>query len=188
MKPVIYVDLDGVLVDFVSGLAQVMCMSRTEMDQKIVRGCWDLHKGLGISEELMWKMIDKMEGAYSFWVNLKKTPDANDILDACEKVVGAENVCIMTSPPRNPNAVAAKAEWIANHLPDYKRRFAVTPAKHLFAHPGAILVDDSDANINKFVTRGGYAVLVPRLWNSLHEKADSYTHDDYATLLRSFVT
>lgn len=34
------------------------------------------------------------------------------------------------------------------------------------AKSGAILIDDYDVNVNKFVTAGGHAVLFPQPWNA----------------------
>jgi hypothetical protein len=49
----------------------------------------------------------------------------------------------------------------------------VIPTRHkrLLARTDRLLIDDSDANCTQFREKGGWAVLVPRVWNSLHEEA-----------------
>ena len=34
------------------------------------------------------------------------------------------------------------------------------------AHPGALLIDDADRNVKRFVRAGGMAYLFPQPWNS----------------------
>jgi hypothetical protein len=45
--------------------------------------------------------------------------------------------------------------------------------KWLMAKPEHILIDDSDENCTLFRENGGQAVIVPRVWNSLHSIAAS---------------
>ena len=43
-----------------------------------------------------------------------------------------------------------------------------TIRKHFCARPDALLIDDSDHNVEAFLAHGGQAILVPRPWNPLH--------------------
>jgi hypothetical protein len=48
-------------------------------------------------------------------------------------------------------------------------RVVFTSAKHkLVSGPDCVLVDDSDKHCNAWTAAGGYAILVPRPWNSQH--------------------
>ena len=59
-------------------------------------------------------------------------------------------------------------EWIHAHFPSWMhRQYAITPRKHLFARPDALLIDDVEENILDFEAGGGHGVLVPRPWNRL---------------------
>ena len=87
-------------------------------------------------------------------------------LNACAEAVGRENVCIATSPTKDPECLAGKLEWIHDHFPDWMhRQYAITPRKHLFARPDSLLIDDYHENIERFKAHGGHGILVPRPWN-----------------------
>ena len=91
------------------------------------------------------------------------------LLGWCESLVGQENVCLLTSPTIDPDCLAGKLEWIHEFTPKWlHRQYLVGPCKQFCAHPEALLIDDSDKNVNKFRDWGGQAVLVPRPWNTNH--------------------
>ena len=65
--------------------------------------------------------------------------------------VGRENVCIATSPTKDPDCLAGKLEWIHDHFPQWMhRQYAITPRKHLFARPDSLLIDDYSENVDRF--------------------------------------
>jgi len=102
----------------------------------------------------------------AIWVKVPESPFFRWLLEACAKAVGRENVCIATSPTKCPESLAGKLEWIHDHFPEWMhRQFAITPRKHLFARPDALLIDDYSENIERFEAHGGHAILVPRPWN-----------------------
>lgn len=89
------------------------------------------------------------------------------ILHLAARFVGRENVCIATSTTKCPECLAGKLEWIHRHMPPWMhRQYAITPRKHLLARPGALLIDDLEANLQRFQAAGGVGVLIPRPWNS----------------------
>jgi 5'(3')-deoxyribonucleotidase len=172
-----FLDLDGVLADFVGGICRVFDITREQLYERWPEGDWSVYKALQISEDQFWTDIDAW--GIRFWRELQPLSDYRQILETVEERFGAKNVAILTSPPRNPLAVAGKVEWIQTHLPDYRRRFFVGPDKQLLAHANAVLVDDYDENIRKFREAGGQAVLCPRRWNS------GWRTDESAKCLRS---
>jgi 5'(3')-deoxyribonucleotidase len=95
-------------------------------------------------------------------------PDGQQILADVETIAGAENVCLLSAPSEHPGSATGKIKWIQKHLPGYRKRYLLGPSKGFVAAPGKILVDDGDHNIADWNKKGGYAVLVPRPWNSLH--------------------
>ena len=166
-RPLIcFLDVDGVLADFVGGCCEVFGISREYLYERWPPGIWNFHPSLQITEDQFWADIDAQ--GIKFWRNLEPMPDMADILQVVEERFG-DNVALLTSPPRNPLAVAGKVEWIQKYLPKYRRKFFVGPAKHLLAHPRAILIDDYDANVQKFQKAGGLGIVVPRRWNHLHD-------------------
>ena len=164
-----FVDLDGVLVDFMGGICQAFGVTMDELNSKWKVGDWNCWAALGCdSEDAFWQRIDSVP---TFWDNLGWMHDGKDILNACIQDYGEKNVCILSSPPRNPLATAAKVAWVQRELPQFRRRMFIGNEKFQLAHRGAVLVDDSDKNCDEFRRAGGHVVLVPRRWNSLHLNA-----------------
>jgi len=102
----------------------------------------------------------------SVWVNVPESPFFAWLLETCADAVGRENVCIATSPTKDPECLAGKLEWIHDRFPVWMhRQYAITPRKHLLARPDSLLIDDYQENTDRFEAHGGRAVLVPRPWN-----------------------
>lgn len=113
--------------------------------------------------ETFWETVPR-----AAWARTPKSPQFELILEWAE-LFGRENVCLLTSPTKDPESLAGKLEWIHSYLPPWMhRQFLVGPRKHFCARPDALLIDDSDDNVIKFREHGGHAILVPRPWNSLH--------------------
>jgi hypothetical protein len=109
----------------------------------------------------LWASIPR-----AVWVEVPESDFFPWLLDACVRAVGRENVCIATSPTKDPDCLAGKLEWIHQHFPSWMhRQFAITPRKHLLARPDSLLIDDYSANVERFAACGGYAITVPRPWN-----------------------
>ena len=121
---------------------------------------------------------------FSFWGKIgrdvwRDAPESTEfkwLLQKCEDLVGRENVCILTAPIEDPECLAGKLEWILAHCPKWlHRQYLMGPQKYLLAQPGALLIDDSDKNVDEFEACGGEVLLVPRPWNSLH-RVDTRRH------------
>jgi len=159
----ILLDLDGVLVDFVGAACEVHGVSDpfSEPLASGAKGNWELDKLMGLSGNEFWSRFD-----HDFWAGVSFTPDGQDIRIAVEEAVGAENVCLLTSPTLSPEAASGKMEWIQNNLPDYSRRFLIGSAKQFCASRDSLLIDDADRNVKVFSDAGGNVILVPRPWNA----------------------
>lgn len=98
------------------------------------------------------------------WLDLPMRADCHQLLDTCAEIVGRKNVFICTASLPQPEHYSGKMAWIYNHLPGWiLTQIQFNNHKETNARPGALLIDDSDANVNKFKgTRGGRAILVPR--------------------------
>ena len=148
--PVVYLDLDGVLADFVGGVCQAFNIPRETLLETWTPGQYDLCPPLKVSANHFWDVISRR--GEEFWANLGVMPDAYELVALAEQ---RGEVVFMTSPPLNPSAVVGKIRWIEKHFPTFRRRFAVTPCKAAFAHPYAVLVDDWDEAVTKFRKAGG---------------------------------
>lgn len=103
------------------------------------------------------------------WAKTPRSPEFDFLLKHSVELVGRENVCLLTSPTKDPECLAGKLEWIHDTMPAWMhRQYLIGPRKHFCARPDSLLIDDSDENVNKFREAGGNAILVPRPWNSLH--------------------
>ena len=157
------VDMDGVLVDFTGGI-----FAAHGIEDPYQQGAtgYDIanvvHEWGQIPKDKFWLPCDDHE----FWANLPWTLDGKHLLEQCEKA--ADEVYLVTSPTLACWAYSGKAAWVQRHLPNYSRRVLIGghECRHLLARPGAVLVDDSEKNVQEFRGSGGTAVLVPRPWNS----------------------
>jgi hypothetical protein len=118
----------------------------------------------------------KFANAGQFWSTITRTDWAEcptseifpRILLRAARLVGRENVCIATGPTKCPESLSGKLDWIHRVMPHWMhRQYAITPRKHLFARPDALLIDDLEANLDRFQAGGGHGILVPRPWNRL---------------------
>lgn len=152
----IYLDMDGVLCDFIGGICAAHGRPNP-YDDPANRGIWDVCGIWGMHPAEFWEPCE-----FEFWANLKPTPEARRLL-SMEGVVG-----IITSPSQNHGCIPGKLEWLKRHTNGLHRKVIFTHAKYLAAAPGKVLYDDNDDHVVKWREAGGVAVQVPRPWNSLH--------------------
>lgn len=173
----IYLDLDGVLVDFVG--AALSLYGVEEIDGKPARECvraWDgmpatLSRALGhsVTAEDLWTRV--AEAGPNLWHELEWLPWGRDLFALCESY---GPTVLMSTPTLTPYVAAGKLMWIHDHMPSgWQARWALTPCKHHMAHPGALLVDDADHNFEKFSAHGGNAFKWPQTWNTRRDEADA---------------
>jgi hypothetical protein len=163
--PVAAVDMDGVLADFVTGSFRLHGRS---VNMKDVR--WGFMEKMGFSgidDPKFWAPMGR-----EFWAGLTPTEEGDELLKGIEAIFGAHNVCLLSSPVDTDGCRDGKIDWVRKHLPQYEKRTFLGSAKHLFAAPSKVLVDDYDGNLDKWRLYGGNAVQVPRPWNSGHERTD----------------
>lgn len=156
----IFLDLDGVIVDFANGIIDWYNLNCSPKDFKK----WnDVFKFFNGTEHDFWNNLTD-----DFWVNLNFTKEAKTILTLLEDF----KPCILTSP--GWTGAGGKQKWLRKNLPKYfkEERYLIGPAKHYLAHAFSLLIDDSENNVEKFREAGGNAILVPRPWNSLRDKED----------------
>ena len=158
----IFVDLDGVLADFVS--AALTLHGRSDLLDSWPAGERDMAKGLGISSSKFWAEIDRA-GA-EFWASLEPYPWTFDFLDQLQSIAP---ITIATSPSNDPGCLAGKLQWMQRHLGRSFRDFLIGPSKHLLAKPDVALIDDRGGNVRDFREHGGRAVLFPQPWNANHQ-------------------
>jgi len=173
-RMICFLDLDDVLVDFVSGVHNFYHLEYDESKYPYDFGDWNIFplKSSSLSATEFWANFTER-----FWSDLSWIKDGKNLLKFLEQKFGCENICLLTAPmPEMSSAcVTGKMRWIQKNLPKYSRQFLVGKAKHYCANENSILIDDADHNIDTFKSSGGKAILVPRLWNS----KNIYAHDSY---------
>lgn len=118
MSKIVYVDMDGVLVDFESGID-----SLTEQELKSYENRLDEVPGI-------FSRMKPIEGA----------------IESFQKLTNHYNVFILsTAPWENPTALNDKVMWIKDHIGELaKKRVIFSHNKHL--NMGDYLIDDRTAN------------------------------------------
>jgi len=154
----VFLDMDGVLVDFNEGTHKVF---EKPYDPAIGPTQWHYYKE--------WKMTFEEFNArcgLDFFAGLRWFYDGRALLNLIESKF--DDIRLLTTPMLNSGSWTGKMCWIERELPRYKKRVIMTQvSKAEFAGPDTLLIDDNDENIAEFVAAGGLGILVPRPWNEL---------------------
>lgn len=118
MKKRVFIDMDGVIVDF-DGYAK----SEGITPRQIKEEGWRF---------LLMQPL-QVGGRFATAVDVVKAMVAADVHD----------IWIATKPPTgSSDAVAAKVTWVNHHLPELKRKLIITPDKGLLGDRFDYLIDD----------------------------------------------
>lgn len=157
----VFLDMDGVLVDFFTGVNGIFNISKPPHK-------YNWFEDYNVSRE----QLNTVCGS-RFFSDLDWMYDGREIEEAVRVKFGSGNVCLVTLPMPNSESWMGKVEWVNKHLSLYNKRLIIsTASKSLFAGPDTLLIDDKDENIKEFREAGGQGILVPRPWNKLHGWAD----------------
>jgi 5'(3')-deoxyribonucleotidase len=157
--PKIFVDLDGVLTDFIK---QLCALLDKPLDRK-----WEF-----TNDPKIWKKID--EAGESFWTDMEWMPGGHELWNAVKKY----NPTILTSPSRHESSKKGKRVWMKDNIPEIP--YIIDEDKAKYAKKGYILIDDLAKNIDKWEKAGGTGILhkdagstIKKLKNILGEKEAS---------------
>lgn len=129
---VIYVDMDGVLTDFVK---QYGAFGGGALGKK-GKPDWSLTKSVEFWKDMPWKKDGK-----SLW-----------------KALSPFDPIILTSPTTQESCEVGKREWVRREL-GHDTRIIVDSNKWQYASPVSILIDDMEKNTDPFKAFGGEAIL-----------------------------
>lgn len=172
----IFIDLDDTLNKFtMEALTEVGCIVNQNDPLSSFNPIWglDIIKAANASHLRQKFTATQFWGRFSksFWAGLPRSDEFDFILEESIKLVGKDNICILSRPTEDPACLAGKLEWIQNHCPPWlHRQYLLGPPKFRCAKPGALLIDDSNDNVDKFYAKRGDAILVPRPWNRRHKE------------------
>ena len=140
--PSIYVDMDGVLVDFLKGYKELT------------------GKHLESPSETTKKGKELIQDSPDYWESLSKTADCDSLWNYIKKY----NPKILTANPIwDDSAEKGKFKWIEKHCPVPKKDFYCVPRqdKQIFAKINGhqnILIDDYIKNCKEWEDKGGIAI------------------------------
>ena len=155
----IYLDMDGVIVDFIGGVERVFGKPKEPPT------CWNFGKWYGLSERVMWNILQPAHDRNQireFWTGLRMYPWATSLITELEQF--NIKILLTTTPSKAPESSSGKMAWIDTHMYKYSRSFIITPIKEALSKDG-ILIDDSESNVDKFRKEDGTAILFPQPWN-----------------------
>lgn len=168
MKPIVYLDMDGVICDFVGSTCKAHGLDSPYGNPNHL-GIFEMENCWRMTEEKFWEPL----ATYEFWATLPKTPEADEIVDFLVKKFTWGQICILTNPSAYDGCISAKKAWVKKNYPKLGGQMLFGSAKKFLAGPDRYLVDDRDKNIQAFNEAGGVGITVPRAWNSRHLHKDS---------------
>lgn len=164
----IFLDMDGVLCDFITAAFSAHGMRFDPEDYP--RGEFACEKILGITANEFWRRVDS--GGEAFWENLEPYPWALDLVKELQQI---DRVIIATSPSRSPASYSGKRRWLQKMgLCRLDSMFG--SQKWLMSRPGRTLVDDSHHNTVAWEGEGGRAIVIPQPWNYAEPVDDVVMH------------
>jgi predicted kinase len=135
----VYCDMDGVLVDFEHGYDRLTG-----------------RKAPGFSSPYdktdFWAAITKA-GA-EFWADLEWMEDGQQLWNYIKQY----NPTLLTAPSREKSSEIGKQEWIDKNIPSAPVEFRQAHKKQELASPNAILIDDREDNIERWIEAGGIGI------------------------------
>lgn len=156
-KVTVFIDLDGVLVDWLNGIREFAgkptdlydcfrqdphSLNQTSVDT--------LFGGRPILQKLQYEMSAK------WWAELQLFPWAKYLIDTMSNNF---DMAFLTSPGKCYNAAAGKVMWQHEHYKDTP--IIMTKHKYLAASPTKVLIDDDDWQLTRFDRAGGLAIKWP---------------------------
>lgn len=136
----LFVDLDGVLVDFDRQFKNLTGELPSEFESKY-------------GTDKFWEVINN-EGV-KFWASMKWMSDGQQLWNYVSKY----NPSLLSAPSYDESSKIGKRVWVKNNLPGVK--LILTPAKYKqkYSGPDSILIDDREQNIYQWIEKGGIGIL-----------------------------
>ena len=168
-KPVIFCDMDGVLVDFDKGYKELTGVTTQHADSQGKNEFWGLFR-----DSLKNKDIPER----SYWANLDWMSDGKQLWD----YISPYNPYVLTAPSvnfdipfeerykvENNESMQGKTEWV-QRLPNMRKiYFRSATRKADFAGPNKILIDDRKDTIDSWNANGGIGILHTSTANTIKQ-------------------
>jgi len=140
----IYLDMDGVIVDFDKRFEDLAGMGPREYEDSF-------------GKEKFWDFIDSKEkgGGVGFWVGMPWMPGGKALYNR----VAQHNHALLSSPSRSESSKIGKRLWRKKFTPSTKLILAQSFNKKNYADKDSILIDDRESNIQQWREAGGIGIL-----------------------------
>lgn len=140
----IYIDMDGVVADFDKAILEVF---GEEYCDRVATDFW---KDVCVEQKVFERM-----------------PPIHEGMNMVHRIKANHDICFMTSTgglPHHIDIAKQKLTWLHEHdLGKYPVAFCMnTKGKGLYAHPGAVLIDDRQKVCDAWAEGGGDAILFTR--------------------------
>lgn len=172
----IFLDIDDVLVDWTESALIALGKDPHHLFKTWPNNMRDIAAVIGMDDDEMWHLLHSH--GPNFWLELQPRSYMFELWDACNTIAPTT---ILSSPTRDPVSMAGKLMWMQRQFGKDFRSFLIGPAKHSCARPGALLIDDSVKNCDKFIEHGGNAILFPAVHNHLR----NHLHDPLKFVLNA---
>jgi 5'(3')-deoxyribonucleotidase len=174
MIKTIFLDMDGVITDFLKGLHKALGVSYSYENYHYEKNKWDMLTDIKLSDGTPVTFEECNDCCTTkFWAELPWMHDGRDILRAIMDTLSLEKVYLLTTPMPNLESASGKMMWVNTNLPIWLKRTIITrTTKSLLAQPSALLIDDKNENVEEFIAAGGQGILVPRPWNREFKNSD----------------
>ncbi len=136
----IYLDMDGVIVDFDRQFEEAFDMPPREFE-----------KAFGI--EMFWKKIE--ERGVGFWRGMKWMPGGQELYNR----VAQHDHYLLSSPSKSNTSKIGKHMWKKDKTPNTKLILSRSYNKKNYADKSNILIDDRESNIQQWRDAGGIGIL-----------------------------
>ena len=153
----VFIDLDGVLVDWVNGMREYAGLPYSTFDcfrQDPSKLCHEAMNDLFGGKEILDKMM--RERPPEFWYGLKKFLWADALINSMKAEFP---ISFLTKPGKNPHAASGKLKWKLDFYPDIP--IIQTAEKYLCASETKVLIDDDTYQLNKFASAYGFILKWP---------------------------
>ena len=163
MEKILYLDLDGVFVNFIEGWMDHYVI----MDRKPVTK-WNFGEDYGLDRKDFYRSITSLP--ISFWSNLSPTSWAFELIDRLTEGIGCFKCdkIMFLSHSVSEECRIGKQLWANKHFPnlgDSLITVSDSKLKSRFENQHSVLIDDKFENCMDFAKNGGRSWLFARPWN-----------------------
>ena len=146
----IFLDMDGVLVDFDKQFKELTGMMPRAFEAKHgSKGFWEAIETAGVG---FWRGMEWMPGGEALYNRVSKFDHA-----------------LLSSPSRSETSKIGKRLWRRDKTPNTKLILSRSYLKKNYAAPNHILIDDRKSNIDEWRAEGGIGILHTSAANTIQQ-------------------